>query len=126
MHGDLGCVTAADVVVCISHSGNTQELVHAMGHIQTRDPQPTILSIVRRPSLGYLERPCVGGRESPPSLRFVKMPSCTVGSIARASGWMHHVCMTMCARGWRIVSYGCCRLAPRMKQGRPVTRSLQL
>ena len=51
-------MTAADVVVCISHSGNTQELVHAMGHIQTRDPQPTILSIVRR---HYLERPCVGG-----------------------------------------------------------------
>jgi DNA-binding MurR/RpiR family transcriptional regulator len=47
VHGDLGCVTPADVVVCISHSGNTQELVHAMSYIQARNPPPTILSIVR-------------------------------------------------------------------------------
>ena len=45
VHGDLGCVTPEDVVICISHSGNTQELVHAMSHIQARDPTPTILTI---------------------------------------------------------------------------------
>jgi D-arabinose 5-phosphate isomerase GutQ len=45
VHGDLGCVTPEDVVICISHSGNTQELVHAMSHIQARNPTPTILTI---------------------------------------------------------------------------------
>ena len=46
MHGDLGCVTGDDAVICISHSGNTQELVHAMAHVQQRSPRPTVLSIV--------------------------------------------------------------------------------
>jgi|EP01047_Picozoa_sp_COSAG01_P038304 arabinose-5-phosphate isomerase len=46
VHGDLGCATGADVVVCLSHSGNTAELVHAMGHIGRRNPAPPILSIV--------------------------------------------------------------------------------
>ena len=40
MHGDLGCVTGDDAVICISHSGNTQELVHAMAHVQQRSPRP--------------------------------------------------------------------------------------
>ena len=46
VHGDLGCATADDVVVCVSHSGGTAELVHAMGHLQRRKHAPSILSIV--------------------------------------------------------------------------------
>ena len=46
VHGDLGCALTGDVVVCLSHSGGTSELVHAMGHIQQRDPAPKILSII--------------------------------------------------------------------------------
>ena len=46
VHGDLGCVLADDVVVCLSHSGNTQELAHAMGHVVLRSPAPKIVSIV--------------------------------------------------------------------------------
>lgn len=42
VHGDLGCCTGADLVVCISHSGNTKELVHALGHITTRDHPPAV------------------------------------------------------------------------------------
>ena len=37
-HGDLGVLnTDHDSVMLLSHSGNTPELVHLMGHLQARD-----------------------------------------------------------------------------------------
>jgi arabinose-5-phosphate isomerase len=34
MHGDLGMFTSQDVVILLSHSGNTAELVHLIPHLQ--------------------------------------------------------------------------------------------
>jgi arabinose-5-phosphate isomerase len=34
MHGDLGMFTPQDVVILLSHSGNTAELVHLIPHLQ--------------------------------------------------------------------------------------------
>jgi len=44
MHGELGKLHGNDIVLCISHSGNTNELLQALDHIKKRDV--TVLSIV--------------------------------------------------------------------------------
>jgi len=44
MHGELGKLHGNDIVLCISHSGNTNELLQALDHIKKKDV--TVLSIV--------------------------------------------------------------------------------
>lgn len=44
-HGDLGAVRADDVLVCISNSGRTAELLALATHLRARPRPPTLLAI---------------------------------------------------------------------------------
>ena len=48
MHGDLGIVREKDIVILISHSGETDEVVHLLPAFQRRNV--TLIALVGRPA----------------------------------------------------------------------------